>query len=67
MRGANGAAMRAGIQPGDIIVGIGSDPLKNFAQLKNALNQAKKGGAVALQVMRQGVTMFVPLTVDEAK
>ncbi|MFB0826805.1 DegQ family serine endoprotease [Chromobacterium violaceum] len=67
VRGANGAAMRAGIQPGDIIVGIGSDPLKNFAQLKNALNQAKKGGAVALQVMRQGVTMFVPLTVDEAK
>ncbi|AXE32931.1 DegQ family serine endoprotease [Chromobacterium phragmitis] len=67
VRAANGVAMRAGIQPGDIIVGIGGDALKSFAQLKGAFAQAKKGSAVALQVMRQGVTMFVPLTPDESK
>ncbi|QEL55008.1 DegQ family serine endoprotease [Chromobacterium paludis] len=63
VRAANGAAMRAGIQPGDIIVGIGGEPLKSFAQLKRAMEQAKKGGNVALQILRQGVTQFVPLTV----
>ncbi|POZ60923.1 DegQ family serine endoprotease [Chromobacterium alticapitis] len=65
VRDANGAAMRAGIQQGDVIVGVGSEPLQSFAQLKKALEQAKKGGTVALQVMRQGMTQFVPLTVGE--
>ncbi|WP_047249904.1 DegQ family serine endoprotease [Chromobacterium subtsugae] len=67
VRQANGVALRAGIQPGDVIVGIGSDPLQSFAQLKKALEQAKNGGTVALQVMRQGMVQFVPLTIGEAK
>ncbi|AUH51537.1 protease Do [Chromobacterium sp. ATCC 53434] len=67
VRATNGVAMRAGIQPGDIIVGIGGDPLQSFAQLKKALDQVKKGGTVALQVMRQGQVQFVPLTVGDAQ
>ncbi|UTH73707.1 DegQ family serine endoprotease [Chromobacterium sp. IIBBL 290-4] len=67
VRAANGVALRAGIQPGDIIVGVGSDPLKSFAQLKAALEKAKKGDSVALQVMRQGVVQFLPLNPDDGK
>jgi serine protease Do len=67
VRAANGVAMRAGIQPGDVIVGVGSEPLQSFAQLKKALEQVKKGGTVALQVMRQGQVQFVPLTVGDAQ
>ncbi|OWY40625.1 protease Do [Xenophilus sp. AP218F] len=67
VRAANGVAVRAGIQPGDIIVGVGGDELTSVAQLKSALEQAKKGGAIALQVMRQGQVQFVPLNIGDAK
>ncbi|MDF0606880.1 DegQ family serine endoprotease [Neisseriaceae bacterium TC5R-5] len=62
---ANNSAMRAGLRPGDIIVGIGSSPLSSAEQLKSALNAAQ-GSSLALQVMRQGATMFVPLPVAKA-
>ena len=67
VRGANNVAMRAGIQPGDVIVGIGSEPLANVEQLKSALSAAKKGSSIALQVLRQGITQFIPLPVGDGK
>ncbi|NHR07093.1 DegQ family serine endoprotease [Chromobacterium haemolyticum] len=67
VRGANNVAMRAGIQPGDVIVGIGSEPLANVEQLKSALSAAKKGSSIALQVLRQGATQFIPLPVGDGK
>jgi len=65
VRKATGLAARAGLQAGDVIVGLGGEPISSFAQFKSQLGKAAKGSALALQVMRQGVTLFIPLTVSE--
>ncbi|HJU49643.1 MAG TPA: PDZ domain-containing protein, partial [Pseudogulbenkiania sp.] len=67
VRKVSGPAERVGMAVGDVIVGVGSEPLKNPRQLREALNAARKGGTVALQVLRRGVTLFVPLAVEEGK
>ncbi|QBJ80402.1 MULTISPECIES: DegQ family serine endoprotease [Aquitalea] len=58
-----GAAARAGIQPGDVIVGLGGEALGSFAQFKAAVTAAPKGSTLALQLWRQGITLFVPLSI----
>jgi len=65
VRKATGLAARAGLQAGDVIVGLGGESISSFAQFKSQLGKAAKGSALALQVMRQGVTLFIPLTVSE--
>jgi serine protease Do len=59
----SGAAARAGMQPGDVIVGLGGEALSSFAQFKAAVSSAPKGSALALQLWRQGITLFVPLSI----
>lgn len=59
----SGAAARAGIQPGDVIVGLGGEALGSFAQFKAAVSATPKGSALALQLWRQGITLFVPLSI----
>jgi serine protease Do len=56
-----GAAARAGIQPGDFIVGIRGEELRSFKQLEEALSQAKPGESLALRLMRGGNPLFVSL------
>jgi len=63
---ANQAAQRAGVLAGDVIVGVGSEQLSNAKQLFSEINSAKKGSSVALQVLRQGATLFVALPVGES-
>lgn len=58
---ASGAAARAGVQPGDVIVGLGGEALSSFAQFKAAVAGAPKGSTLALQLWRQGIILFVPL------
>ncbi|WP_255989999.1 DegQ family serine endoprotease [Chitinolyticbacter albus] len=59
--GANGAAARAGIMQGDVIVGIGGAELSSSDQLKKALDALKPGQTLALRVLRQGGSLFVSL------
>ncbi|TDR79878.1 DegQ family serine endoprotease [Paludibacterium purpuratum] len=59
VRAVNDVSARAGLVPGDVIVGIGSDPLTSVKQLENAIKGGK--GSVALQVMREGSLLFVPV------
>ena len=61
--GVNNLAMRAGIQTGDVIVGIGSDLLTNIEQLKFALSTTKKGSSIALKLLRKGLALYIPLPV----
>lgn len=63
VRRVNTAAARAGVAAGDVIVGIAGEPLKNAEQFKSVIAATKKGGVVALQVWRQGTTLFVPVTI----
>jgi len=53
-------AERAGIQQGDVIVGVGTESVNSPAQAARAIRQETgKHHAVALRVFRDGRTMFV--------
>lgn len=59
VRGVSAASARAGLAPGDVIIGIGGEPLTSLRQLETALRAGK--GSVALQVVRNGNQMFIPV------
>ncbi|MBB5190206.1 serine protease Do [Silvimonas terrae] len=61
VQGASGAAMRAGLQAGDVIVGIAGTDLTSFAQLKQSLEALKAGESLALRVMRQDGSLFLTI------
>jgi serine protease Do len=56
-----GPAEQAGVQPGDIILGVNGTPVKSLQDLQAA---AKKGGKViALLIERENAQIFVPVRV----
>jgi serine protease Do len=57
----NSPADVAGLQPGDLLVGIGPVDVTNPSDAVNALTAARKAGAsaVALRIVRQGQALFV--------
>jgi serine protease Do len=55
----SGAAAAAGIESGDIIVGLNGTPVKSDAQLRQLVANASKH--VALLVHRENATLFVPV------
>lgn len=54
---AEGAAARAGIQPGDVIVRVNENPIANVDQLREAI--ARAGEAVAFLVQRDNKRVYV--------
>jgi len=58
VEGVNGAAARAGVAPGDIVLQAGGKPVKSVEDLRAA---AKSGKTVALLVQRGDRRLFVPL------
>ena len=59
---AGGAAAKAGVQPGDIILSVNSAPVTNAEQLRSLI--AKAGKSVALLVQREDARIFVPVELD---
>jgi len=57
----NGAAERAGLQPGDIILSANGDPVKSVEALRAKVAKADKN--VALLVQRDGNRLFIPVQV----
>jgi serine protease Do len=57
----NSPADQAGIQPGDLLVGIGNADVNSPNDAVAAINAAKQSGApaVALRIIRQGQALFV--------
>jgi serine protease Do len=55
-----GAAERAGVRPGDVIVAVNSTPVKSVDQLKSLVD--KSGKTVALLVQRDNARIFIPVT-----
>jgi serine protease Do len=55
-----GAAARAGVRAGDVIVAFNNTPVKSAEQLKELV--AKAGKTVALLVQRDDARIFIPVT-----
>jgi len=58
---ANGPAALAGIQPGDVIISVGSSKVTSVEGLQRAAEKAGKN--VALLIERNGQKIFVPVRV----
>ncbi|MGZ5034600.1 MAG: DegQ family serine endoprotease [Usitatibacter sp.] len=54
-----GAAERAGVQPGDIVLSLNGTPVSTAEQLREQV--AKSGGRVALLIQRDNRQLFVPV------
>lgn len=58
----NSPAAMAGLQPGDVIIGIGEQPVTSVHEAVNAIQAAEsRGGAVALRVVHNGEKIFVAI------
>ncbi|MBS0612772.1 MAG: DegQ family serine endoprotease [Proteobacteria bacterium] len=55
----SGPALAAGVQPGDIILGINGTPVASVADLKREVGKAQ--GSVALLIQREGAQIYVPI------
>lgn len=56
---ASGAAAKAGVQPGDIILALNSTPVKSVEELRAMVDKA--GNVVALLVQRKDARIFIPV------
>jgi serine protease Do len=56
---ASGPAAAAGVQAGDVILGVNDQPVKSVSQLRKAVERA--GKHVALLVQRGDATVYVPV------
>lgn len=61
-------AERAGLQPGDVIVGVGRQKVSSPAEAARAMREALGGEnhAVALRIIRNGEPAFVGIGIDNA-
>lgn len=60
-----GLAARAGVQPGDVIVGVNNSTLTSAEQFREQVAAAKAGDTLALRLIRDGNTLFVAVPVAE--
>ena len=58
---AEGAAALAGVQPGDVLLGVDGKPVRSVEQVRELV--AKSGKSVALLIERDGNRIFVPVRV----
>src|SRR5713226_5757722 len=54
-----GAAARAGVQPGDVILALNNQPVKSAGQLRRLVDRSR--GTVALLIQREGNKIYVPI------
>jgi len=60
-----GAADRAGLKQGDVIVGINGDRIADNNALRNRIAGTKPGSKITLDIVRDGKAQTVPATVDQ--
>ena len=54
-----GAAARAGIRPGDVVLALNGEPVNSVEQLRGLVSKAEK--RVALLIQREDAKLFVPV------
>jgi serine protease Do len=57
-------AARAGMQPGDVIVRVGREPVESAADAQRELARIPSGGTAFLRIVRGGQETFVTVTKD---
>jgi serine protease Do len=57
----SGAAAKAGVRPGDVIVSVDRTPVKSPEQLRELVGKA--GKSIALLVQRDDARIFIPVTI----
>jgi len=62
IEGVEGPAAFAGLQRGDIILGVNGEAVESMSQLQSAVGKA--GKAVALRIQRGDAEIFVPLRLE---
>jgi serine protease Do len=62
-----GAAERAAIRPGDVVVRFDGKPVETEADLVRLAARAKPGAAVEIELVRFGVPVLASVRVDEAR
>jgi serine protease Do len=60
---ATGPAARAGLQQGDIIIGVAGERIESVDQLRAKTRNLKPNDSIALLVERNGAQIFVPIRV----
>jgi serine protease Do len=63
VRRAEGAARRAGLYTGDVILAVNGQPVRGLSELEAILGRARSGEVAALLVERAGGRAFVPLRI----
>jgi serine protease Do len=58
-----GGAARAGVQPGDVVLGVNDRQVKTVADLRSASKDLPAGEPAALLIERQGARIYVPVRV----
>jgi serine protease Do len=61
----NSPAEEAGIKPGDLILEVDQDPLRNLDDYKKKIRQYEQDDTILLLVKRGGATLYLTLTVWE--
>ena len=62
----DGAASRAGVEPGDVIVGFAGKRVRNSAELLRSIAATEPGARVRLDVVRKGRELALEATVSES-
>ncbi|HQJ74922.1 MAG TPA: PDZ domain-containing protein [Bacteroidota bacterium] len=58
-------AEKAGIKPGDVIIGIGKESVEDLHDITSALRDYKKGDKVELTIIRKGEQIKIPVEITE--
>ncbi|BBL35935.1 periplasmic serine endoprotease DegP [Nitrosomonas stercoris] len=61
----DGAAGRAGVRPGDIILGFNNRDIKSVKQFNKLLNAVPEGRNIALLIRRGDVSTFITIKIDD--
>jgi serine protease Do len=59
---SDSSAARAGLQPRDVIVRVGSQPIASAADAQRELSKVRSGGVALLRIIRNGQEQFVTVT-----
>jgi serine protease Do len=63
----DGPAAKAGLEPGDVILGVNGRPIERYGELSGTIAAMKPGVDATLQVWRGGKQQSVPVKVAELK